>query len=70
MLIEHQNMEKIESFVVSKNFLAVFQRLNGLQKVVVKELRKEARNLPTTEEIGLELNFDEPTYELFPGFFL
>jgi len=65
-LLKHRDDVKLEGAVVSKDWLVVFQRANGLQAAVVYRLPQDG-SAPTKLEGGEKLEFDEPVYGLDPG---
>lgn len=68
VLVPHRDDVKIEGMVVSKDYLAVFQRIEGLQACTVYPLPADG-SMPASldESKGQRLAFEEPAYELGPG---
>lgn len=66
VLVPHDDNVKIEGISVSKDFLAVFERREGLQSCTVYRLPDEG-SVPTELGNGTRLEFDEPAYELHAG---
>lgn len=66
VLVAHRDDVKIEGISVSKDFLAVFERADGLQCCTVYRLPADG-SAPTALADGTRLAFDEPAYELHAG---
>lgn len=67
-LIPHRDDVKLEGISLSRDFLVVFQREEGLQQAVVFKLPSDGKAVPEGILVGGErIQFDEPAYELSPG---
>ncbi|KAK9810609.1 hypothetical protein WJX73_004170 [Symbiochloris irregularis] len=66
VLLRHQDDVKLEGIVLSKNYVAVFQRKKGLQVATIYSLPKDG-SAPSALQNGRQVEFDEPAYELGPS---
>ncbi|KAK9830261.1 hypothetical protein WJX72_010654 [[Myrmecia] bisecta] len=66
VLLPHRKDVKIESVCVCKDFLALFERVQGLQVAMVYRLPADLAP-PSQLVNGVKVPFDEPAYELGPG---
>lgn len=66
VLRPHSEDIKLECLAVSRDYLALFERSNALQRAVVFSLPASGA-VPGQLEGGAEVAFEEPAYELSPG---
>lgn len=66
VLIPHRADVKIESVVVSQDYLVVFQRIQGLQEATIFELPPNL-GMPGQLGTGEQVQFPEAAYSLGPG---
>lgn len=68
VLLQHRPDVKIEHVEMSRDFMTVFQRSGGLQRIIIYPL--SSGNVNPTNFVasnGYEIEFDEPAYELHNG---
>ena len=66
MLIPHHHDRKIEEFVMSRRYLTIFCRKNGLQTAFVYIVPHDIENVRQLRN-SIELKFEEAVFSLRPG---